>query len=290
VEVNPLALRLRDKRLNRSTAGDIFIFTVLGISAAFMSLPLVYAVCNAFKPLNELFLFPPQFFVRNPTLDNFRDLFMLMGQSWVPFSRYISNTLLITGLGTAGHVLIASMGAYAVSKHVFPGSRLFSEMVVLSLMFAYQVTAVPNYIIMSRLGWINTHLSMIVPAWGMSLGFFLMSKFMVQVPDELLEAARIDGAGEFRTWWSVVMPIVRPAWLTLIILSFQSLWGDTGGRFIYKEALKTLPYALSQIAAGGLARAGVGAAAGLIMIVIPIVIFVYNQSNIIETMGTSGID
>lgn len=290
MEVNPLALRLRDKRLNRSTAGDIFIFTVLGISAAFMSLPLVYAVCNAFKPLNELFLFPPQFFVRNPTLDNFRDLFMLMGQSWVPFSRYISNTLLITGLGTAGHVLIASMGAYAVSKHVFPGSRLFSEMVVLSLMFAYQVTAVPNYIIMSRLGWINTHLSMIVPAWGMSLGFFLMSKFMVQVPDELLEAARIDGAGEFRTWWSVVMPIVRPAWLTLIILSFQSLWGDTGGRFIYKEALKTLPYALSQIAAGGLARAGVGAAAGLIMIVIPIVIFVYNQSNIIETMGTSGID
>lgn len=288
--MNPLALRLRDKRLNRSTAGDIFIFTVLGISAAFMSLPLVYAVCNAFKPLNELFLFPPQFFVRNPTLDNFRDLFMLMGQSWVPFSRYISNTLLITGLGTAGHVLIASMGAYAVSKHVFPGSRLFSEMVVLSLMFAYQVTAVPNYIIMSRLGWINTHLSMIVPAWGMSLGFFLMSKFMVQVPDELLEAARIDGAGEFRTWWSVVMPIVRPAWLTLIILSFQSLWGDTGGRFIYKEALKTLPYALSQIAAGGLARAGVGAAAGLIMIVIPIVIFVYNQSNIIETMGTSGID
>lgn len=288
--MDTLALRLRDKKLNRSTGGDIVIFAVLAISAVFMSLPLVYAVCNAFKPLNELFLFPPQFFVRNPTLDNFRDLFVLMGQSWVPFSRYISNTLLITGLGTAGHVIIASMGAYSISKHVFPGSKLFSEMVVLSLMFAYQVTAVPNYIIMSKLGWINTHFSMIIPAWGMSLGFFLMSKFMVQVPDELLEAARIDGAGEFRTWWCVVMPIVRPAWLTLIILSFQSLWGDSGGRFIYKEALKTLPYALSQIAAGGLARAGVGAAAGLIMIVIPIVVFVYNQSNIIETMGTSGID
>lgn len=285
-----MAFRLRERKLNRSAGGDLFIFSVLGVSAAFMALPLVYAVCNAFKPLNELFLFPPQFFVRNPTLDNFKDLFVLMGQSWVPFSRYISNTLLITGLGTAGHVIIASMGAYSISKHVFPGSKLFSEVVLLSLMFAYQVTAVPNYIIMSKLGWINTHLSMIVPAWGASLGFFLMSKFMVQVPDELLEAARIDGAGEFRTWWSVVMPMVRPAWLTLIILSFQALWGDSGGRFIYKEALKTLPYALQQISSAGLARAGVGAAAGLIMIIIPIAVFVYNQSNIIETMTTSGID
>ncbi len=285
-----MKLSSRARRINRSTGGDIFIFVVLGIAAAFMALPLVYAVSNAFKPLNELFLFPPQFFVRNPTLDNFRDLFVLMGNSWVPFSRYAFNTLLITLLGTAGHVILASLGAYAVAKFRFPGRNLFSSLVLISLMFAPQVTAVPNYLVMSRLGWIDTYLSIIVPAWGMSLGFYLMSKFMGQIPDDLLWAARVDGASELLIFWRIVMPYVKPAWLTLVILSFQQMWGTTGGRFIYSEELKTLPYALQQIVAGGIARAGVSAAVGLIMMIIPITIFVFNQSRVVETMGTSGID
>jgi len=285
-----MKLSSRARRINRSTGGDIFIFVVLGIAAAFMALPLVYAVSNAFKPLNELFLFPPQFFVRNPTLDNFRDLFVLMGNSWVPFSRYAFNTLLITLLGTAGHVILASLGAYAVAKFRFPGRNLFSSLVLISLMFAPQVTAVPNYLVMSRLGWIDTYLSIIVPAWGMSLGFYLMSKFMGQIPDDLLWAARVDGASELLIFWKIVMPYVKPAWLTLVILSFQQMWGTTGGRFIYSEELKTLPYALQQIVAGGIARAGVSAAVGLIMMIIPITIFVFNQSRVVETMGTSGID
>lgn len=285
-----MKLSSRARRINRSTGGDIFIFVVLGIAAAFMALPLVYAVSNAFKPLNELFLFPPQFFVRNPTLDNFRDLFVLMGNSWVPFSRYAFNTLLITLLGTAGHVILASLGAHAVAKFRFPGRNLFSSLVLISLMFAPQVTAVPNYLVMSRLGWIDTYLSIIVPAWGMSLGFYLMSKFMGQIPDDLLWAARVDGASELLIFWKIVMPYVKPAWLTLVILSFQQMWGTTGGRFIYSEELKTLPYALQQIVAGGIARAGVSAAVGLIMMIIPITIFVFNQSRVVETMGTSGID
>ena len=285
-----MKLSSRARRINRSTGGDIFIFVVLGIAAAFMALPLVYAVSNAFKPLNELFLFPPQFFVRNPTLDNFRDLFVLKGNSWVPFSRYAFNTLLITLLGTAGHVILASLGAYAVAKFRFPGRNLFSSLVLISLMFAPQVTAVPNYLVMSRLGWIDTYLSIIVPAWGMSLGFYLMSKFMGQIPDDLLWAARVDGASELLIFWKIVMPYVKPAWLTLVILSFQQMWGTTGGRFIYSEELKTLPYALQQIVAGGIARAGVSAAVGLIMMIIPITIFVFNQSRVVETMGTSGID
>ncbi len=276
-----MKLSSRARRINRSTGGDIFIFVVLGIAAAFMALPLVYAVSNAFKPLNELFLFPPQFFVRNPTLDNFRDLFVLMGNSWVPFSRYAFNTLLITLLGTAGHVILASLGAYAVAKFRFPGRNLFSSLVLISLMFAPQVTAVPNYLVMSRLGWIDTYLSIIVPAWGMSLGFYLMSKFMGQIPDDLLWAARVDGASELLIFWRIVMPYVKPAWLTLVILSFQQMWGTTGGRFIYSEELKTLPYALQQIVAGGIARAGVSAAVGLIMMIIPITIFVFNQSRVV---------
>lgn len=282
-------MRVKKTRLNRSVQGDIILFLFLMVAAAFMSLPLVYTVSNAFKPLNELFLFPPQFFVRNPTLDNFRDLAVLMGNSWVPFSRYAFNTLVITLLGTAGHVLFASLAAYSLSQFKFPGNRLFFNIIVMSLMFAPQVTAIPNYLIMSRLNWVDSYLSIIVPAWGMSLGLYLMKQFMEQVPRALIESARIDGANEFRVFWTIVMPVVRPAWLTLIILSFQQLWGQTGGQFLFSEHLKPLPYALQQIVSGGIARAGVAAAVGLVMMIVPIAVFVFNQSKVVETMGTSGI-
>lgn len=253
-----------------------------------MSLPLVYTVSNAFKPLSELFIFPPRLWVRNPTFDNFRDLFVLMARSRMPFSRYLFNTIFISVAGTAGHVIMASLAAYALSKHDFPGRQLMFNVVVLSLMFAPQVTAIPNYLIMSKLGWVDSHAAIIVPAWASSLGLYLMKQFMDQVPDSLLDAARIDGASEFRVFWQIVLPTVKPAWLTLIILSFQSLWGETGGRFIYSEQLKTLPYAMSQMVSGGIARAGVGAAVGLLMMIVPITVFLINQSNVVETMSTSG--
>jgi len=286
-----MKLNIRKHKINRSLGGDIGIFLLLAAGGAFMSLPLIYIICNAFKPLNELFLFPPQFFVRNPTMNNFKDLFILMGNSWIPFSRYAFNSILVVVLGTGGHVFFASLGAFAITKYKFPGVKTFSVLVMLSLMFAPQVTAIPNYLVMSRLGWINTYFSLIIPAWGMSLGFYLMSKFMnSMVPDTILEAAKIDGAGEFAIFWKVVMPIVKPAWLTLIILSFQQLWSMSGARFIYSEKLKTLPYALSQIAASGVARWGVAAAVALIIMIIPIILFIFNQSKIVETMGTSGID
>ncbi|NLM39578.1 MAG: carbohydrate ABC transporter permease [Firmicutes bacterium] len=283
-------MQIRQKRLTRSAGGDFVIFFVLFLGAAFSALPLVFAISNAFKPLNELFLFPPQFFVRNPTFDNFRDLFVLMGESWVPISRYLFNTVFITVAGTGGHVLMASMAAYVLAKHRFPGRDVFFAMVVLSLMFAYQVTAIPNYLTMSALGWLDTYAAIIVPAWSSSLGLFLMKQFMEQINDSLIEAARIDGASEFHIFWRVVMPNVKPAWLTLIILSFQSLWNETGGRFIYSEELKTLPYALNQIIQGGVARAGVGAAVGVIMMIVPIAVFVLNQSKVVQTMGAAGIN
>lgn len=254
-----------------------------------MVLPMIYAISNAFKPLDEIFMFPPRFFVRNPTTDNFRDLFLLMAQSWVPFSRYIFNTLFTTAAGTAGHVVIASMAAFALEKHKFPGSKLFFNIVVTSLMFSPVVTAIPNYLVMARLNWLDTYLALIVPAFGYSLGLFLMKQFMVTIPDSLLESARMDGAGEMKTFWTIAMPCVKPAWLTLIIFSFQTLWGATGSTFIYSEELKTLPYALNQILMGGFARAGVGAAVILLMMIVPVVLFMVTQSSIIQTMSTSGL-
>jgi ABC-type glycerol-3-phosphate transport system permease component len=278
-----------EKKLNRSFAVTFLLFGLLALFGAFMALPLIYTINHAFKPLDEIFLFPPRFFVRNPTMNNFYDLISLMGNSWVPFSRYVSNTIFIAVIGTIGHVLFASAAAYPLAKYKFPGSKVLFNIVVLSLMFSPHVTAIPNYMIMSRVGWIDTHASIIIPAWAFPLGLFLMKQFMEQIPLALLEAAKIDGATEYRIYWQIVMPNVKPAWLTLIILRFPALWGSDGGSFIYSENLKTLNYALGQIVQGGIARAGVGAAVGLILMVVPITLFIISQSSVIQTMATSGI-
>lgn len=281
--------RIKKKAPNRSVAGDGLNIFILVIVGAFMGLPLVYAISNSLKPLEELFIFPPRFFVRNPTLNNFHDIFVLMSGSWVPFTRYAFNTIFITIVGTTGHLFIASLCAFALAKHKFPGRNLIFGIIVTSLMFTGQVTAIPNYIIMAKINWLDTYFALIIPAIAKPLGLFLMKQFMEQIPDTLLEAARIDGAKEFNVFIKIGMPMVKPAWLTLIIFSFQDLWNMQGANYIYSEELKTLPNALSQISAGGIARAGATSAVAVIMMIVPIVIFIISQSSIIETMASSGI-
>lgn len=279
---------LKSKKVNRSFGGNVLMFLFLALLGMFMALPLLYTVNNAFKPLDELFIFPPTFFVRNPTLDNFSDLGILLTNSWIPFSRYILNTVIITGAGVLGHVIIASAAAYPLAKHEFHGKTILFGIVVLSLMFSGTVTAIPNYMIITALGINNNYLAVILPAFSSSLGLYLMKQFMEQIPDSLLESARIDGASEYLIYWRIVMPNVKPAWLTLMILMFQSLWGTTGGGFLRSEQLKPLNYALNQIVQGGIARVGAASAVGLILMIVPIVLFIITQSNIIETMTTSG--
>ena len=278
----------KKKRMSRSLIGDISLILVLCAFAAFSAYPLVYTICAAFKPLNELFIYPPKLFVQNPTFDNFTDLAMLMQDSWVPFSRYFFNTILITLAGTVGHVIVASMAAYPLAKHKFPGSGIIFGLVVYSLMFASQVTDTPRYIIFSTIGLIDTPLAIIIPAFAYSLGLYLMKQFMNDIPMELIESAKIDGANEFQIYWRVVMPLVKPAWLTLIILLFQSLWNTDGGTYIYTESWKPLRYALHQIVNSGIARTGTAAAVMLIMMVVPVGVFILSQSQIIETMAHSG--
>lgn len=279
--------RVHAKNVNRSVGGNIAMALFLTVVSVFMIFPMAYMVCSAFKPMSELFLFPPRFFVRNPTLQNFVDLSNLISNSWVPFSRYIFNTVFITLAGTAGQIVIGAFASYALANNKFAGSKFIFGIIVLSLMFPATVTQVPNYIIMAKLKWIDTYLSVIVPAFCGSIGLYLLKQFMEGVPDALLESARIDGAGEVRILWRIVMPIVRPAWLTLLILMIQNLWNINSG-YIFSEQLKTLTTALNQIVAGGIARAGTAGAASVIMMLVPMLVFVFTQSNVIETMGSSG--
>lgn len=289
IAVRRAYMRRKLRRRNRSILGDFTLTTFLAIFGIFSVWPLIFVINNAFKPLNEIFIFPPRLFVMRPTLTNFQDLFIILGNSWVPISRYIFNTFLITALGTVGTVVISSMAAFPLAKYTFPGSRFMSKLVVYSLMFNGTVTALPNYVIMSKLGMIDTYWAVLLPAIGSTLGLFLMQNFMVQVPSALLEAAKMDGASEFTIFWKVMMPLSKSAWITLIILSFQALWGMTGGGFIFTEKLKPVSHALSQIVNAGVARTGVASAVTLIMLIVPVVVFIVSQSNVIQTMATTGI-
>ena len=285
--------RLRTRKhkvvLNRSVGGDIGINLMLILLGAFMFLPMLYVIMQSLKPLDELWMFPPRFYVMSPTFKNFTDLFKLMSTSWVPFSRYIFNTVFISVAGTFGNLILSSLAAYALAKIKFPGRKWIFEVIVLSLMFNSTVTAIANFLTMSTLGWVDTYLAIIVPAWCTSLGLYLMKQFMESsVSDAVLESARLDGASEFYTFLKIAMPMVKPAWLTLIIYSFQGLWNSGNSIYIYSEQLKTFNYAINQIVTGGIARAGAAAASQVIMMAVPITVFIITQSNIIETMGSSG--
>ena len=284
-------LRTRKHRvvLSRSRGGDFGINLFLIIMGTFMFLPMYYVIMQSMKPLDELWMFPPRFYVEKPTASNFGDLFTLMSDNYVPFSRYIFNTVFVSVTGTFGNLLLSSMAAYALSKLKFPGRKFFFNMVVYSLMFHQTVTAIANFLTMSTLHWLDTYLALIVPAFCTSLGLYLMKQFMeTGVSNEVLESARLDGAGEFYTFWVIAMPMVKPAWLTLMIESFKNLWNSGNSIYIYSEQLKTFNYAINQSVTGGIARAGVGAAATVVMMIVPITVFVICQSNVIETMGSSG--
>ncbi len=273
----------------RSIGGNIGTFIFLLIIALFMLLPLVFVVSSAFKPLSELFIFPPKLFPMNPTLDNFKDLSSLLGDSWLPFSRYIFNSLAVTVICTFGNIIFSSMAAYVLSKHDFPGKNILFQTVVLSLLFSTVVTGIPNYIIITKLHMINTVWALILPLLPSSLGLFLMKQFMDQmIPDTLLEAARLDGAGENRIFFSICLPLVKPAIMTLLIYSFQGIWNSTGGSYIFDEKLKTLPTALNNIITSGISRTGVSSAVSLLLILPPIAVFLFAQSNVLQTMATSG--
>lgn len=275
--------------LNRSAGGDAGISIFLIMIGAFLFIPMYYTVIQSLKPLDELWMFPPRFYVMNPSLNNFSELLYLMSDSWVPFSRYIFNTVLVSVVGTFGNLMFASLCAYALAKIKFPGRKVIFQTIVLSLMFHSTVSAIANYITLGTLGWLDTYLARVVPAWGSTLGLYLMKQFMeTNVHDSMLESARIDGAREFKIYWKIAMPMVKPAWLTLIVYCFKDLWNTGASIYIQSEQLKTFNYAVSQLVADGISRQGASAAAAVITMIVPMIVFILTQSSIIETMGSSG--
>ena len=285
-----MQMKLRKHLLNRSRFGNVLVYILLILMGAFLALPLVYALVTSLKPYEEIFIFPPRFYVVRPTLDNFRDLFLLCSQSLMPFSRSVFNSALVSVAVTVVHVLLSSMAAYPLAKNDFPDKNLLFSIIVGSLLFVGQVTALPQYILMSKMGIVNTLWAVILPSIGSSMGLFLMKQFMEQIPSSIIEAPRIDGASELDIAFRIVFPNVRPAWLTLGLLIFQAAWNNTGATVLFDDTNKLLPTVLGEITSENLlARAGVGMAATVFLMIPPIAFFIVSQSKVVKTMAFAGI-
>jgi len=281
--------RKHRKSYGGSRAGAFFLFLVLILLGVFMIFPIYLSVIQSIKPPQELFEFPPKLYAVNPTDQNYTDMMKLVGSQWVPFSRYAFNSVVIAVSVTVLQLVFASSAAYALAKVKFPGVKFFNKLITLALLFTSQVLFIMQYLVMASLNLIDTLAAVILPAISTAMGLFLMIQFMGQIHDAMIEAAKLDGASHIRICWQIVMPNVKPAWLTLMIFAFQGAWQINGYAFIYSEQLKPIPAVLQQIATEVIKRAGVAAATVVIMMVPPIVLFLIAQSNIIETMAQSGI-
>lgn len=281
----------RGVKLSRSVGGTIAIVIFLVLIGAFMALPIVYAVIQSVKPLDEIFAYPPRFFVNNPTFDNFRQVLLLTDNLWVPFARYVFNSLFVTVVGTLLYVFFSTAAAYPLAKGTFFGKTLISHLIVWTLLFSTDVTAIPKYLVIAKIGLIDTYWATIFPYLATTMGVFLVRQFIVaSIPDSTLEAARIDGASEYKIFSKIVLPGVRPAWLTLTIFAFTSLWNSASPiEYIYSENLKGLNAVMNSISTGGLGRTGPASAVAVILMIPPIVIFIITQSSVMETMTHSGL-
>ena len=280
--------------IKRLDATQWIILFFLSILAIFMLLPIVYIFNHAFKPLHELFLFPPTFIVRDPTLQNFTELLSMTQSTFIPVSRYIFNSVIVTVITTGAMVMTSSFCAYALSKHKFPGNQLVFSIIMLSLLFVPAVLQIPRYVVVQSIGIMNTYWGHVLPMIAMPVGVFLMKQFIDQVPDEIMESAKIDGASEISIFFRIVIPIVTPAIATIAIISFQDAWGnvETSQLFMQDESMKTLPYYMQSLTANlanMVARQGAAAAGALIMFLPQLIIFLFFQSKVIATMAHSGI-
>ena len=287
-----LKIKIRHHDAVRLDFSKLGLYIVMILLACFMALPLIYALGTAFKPLDELLKFPPVFFVRRPTLGNFSQLFLALDSASVPFLRYLFNSIFVTALAVAGTIVVATMGGYAMSKLTIPFSKVLFTLVVVAMTFPTNVIQIPLYMIIQWLGLYNTYAALVVPRIAGAYGMFLMKQFCDQLPRPLLEAARIDGAGEFKIYMKIALPFLRPAWATLLVFTFTACWNDGAASLLYisNQSLRLLPVMLTAISENtNLARAGALAAASFILMAPSLIIFILQQRKVMATMAHSGI-
>ena len=267
--VNISRMKASNKQAGKKAGGTVFIFILLFVLGAFMILPIYLTLVMSVKPVEELFVFPPKLYTLNPTL--------------------VFNSVFVTAAVTVSQCVFSAMAAFVLAKYKFPGSRFLNSVIIIALLYQSNVIYIMQYIVMNKLHLINTYWALILPSVASPICVFLMRQSISQLPDSIIESAKVDGAGAFTICWKIVMPNQKPALMTLIIFAFQAAWNIQGGSFVYDESLKTLPTVVQQAAESGLARAGVAMASSVFMLLPPVIIFMAAQKYVIETMAYSGI-
>ena len=256
-------------------------------------LPILFTISHAFKPIEELYAYPPKFFASRISLDNFRALVNATSQTDIPFGRYLFNSIFVSIAVILLSLFLSSLAAFAFTYLNFKGKKFLYAANQLAIMFIAIAVAVPRFMIITYLGIANTYFAHIIPLIAMPVGIFLLKQFMEQIPRELNEAAIIDGATKWQVYWHVTIPMIKPALATVSILAFQLVWNnvETSNLYIVDEALKTLPYYFGTLtlSTNSIAAQGIQAAASLIIFLPNLILFIILQKHVMNTMAYSGI-
>ncbi len=285
----------KGRRINpdKFERGQIKIILILLPLVIFMAMPIIFIVNHAFKPMEELFAFPPTFFVKNPTLENFTKLIKFNRTSGIPLSRYVFNSIIVTVAAVGLSLLITTSAAFALSKIKFKGRQMLVNINQIAIMFVATAVLIPRYLVISNLGLTDTMWAHILPLVAVPVALFLVKQFVEQVPDSLLEAAYMDGATDYQVYLKVIIPMIKPAIATATILIFQQVWTnvETSNYYIDDTSLKTLTFYMNSLANANntVAGQGMAAAASLIMFVPNLVLFIILQNGVMNTMANSGI-
>ena len=277
--------KINPKKFER---GQIKIILLVLPLVILTGLPIVFIIFHAFKPMEELFAFPPKFITVHPTLDNFRKLFKTSRTAGIPLSKYVFNSLLITASVVFSSLVFSTAAAYALSKLKFKGRAVMLQINQIALMFVPVAVMIPRYLVVNILGMTNTYWAQILPLIPLPVALFLVKQFVDQVPQSLIEAAYMDGAKE-------LLPLIKPAIATAAILVFQQVWTnmEASNYYVNDDGLKTLAFYMNTLTSttttNTVAGQGVAAAASLIMFVPNLLLFCILQKNVMNTMAHSGI-
>lgn len=284
------SMRKLRKHISFPRIALIVFLTAVGV---FMLIPIIFLFNHAFKPLNELFAYPPTILVKQPTWRNFEQLLLSSTAGLVPFTRYLFNSAVITTIATASVILVSTMAGYVLSKHNFHFKTIIMGLILLSLMFAPETVAIPRYLVISGLGLKDTYFAHLLPFLASPLAVFLMRQFIDQIPSSLTEAAKLDGASEMYIFTRIIIPLTAPAVATVSIITFQAVYLDveTSTFFMTKETMKTLAYYATALVVNvpGVAATSLAAAIGLIMFLPNLIMFLLFQRKMIQTMLHSGV-
>jgi ABC-type glycerol-3-phosphate transport system permease component len=285
----------KGKRMNpqKFEKGQIKIMICLLPLVLFMFLPILFIANHAFKPMDELFAFPPTFIVRNPTLENFTKLIKFSRTAGIPFSRYVFNSLFVTILTVGLSLIFTTMAAFALAKLKFKGRDLMMQINQIALMFVATAVLIPRYLVICKLGLIDNIWAHVLPLLAYPVSLFLVKQFVEQVPDALIEAAYIDGATDFTIYRKLIIPMIKPAMATATILVFQQVWAnmESSNYYINDDSLKTLTFYMNSLVSvnNTVSGQGMAAAATLILFVPNLVLFIILQNKVMNTMAHSGI-